>query len=206
MGRIQILTNLLDQWIPNPQPSLSFTSPYTLLIATVLSARCRDKTVEQVTPLLFQYASTPTQMAALSEEEISQIIHPCGYFRTKAKAIKALSKMLCERFNGDVPASFEELETLPGVGHKTAYVVLGHAFGIPTFPVDTHVQRLAFKWGLSKKHDVKHIEQDLKALFPASDWYKRHLQFILFGRQYCNRIACSEQHPCAICKALKVYR
>jgi endonuclease-3 len=156
-----------------------------LLVAVLLSAQCTDVRVNQVTPQLFARARKPAEMARLSEAEIRAIIRPCGLSPAKAKAIRELSRILVERHGGEVPRSFEELEALPGVGHKTASVVMAQAFGVPAFPVDTHIHRLAARWGLSSGRNVQQTESDLKALFPRDRWNDLHLQIILFGRQYC---------------------
>lgn len=164
---------------------LEHTDPYTLLIAVLLSAQSTDVRVNQVTPHLFALASTPQDMIRLSIREIEDIIRPCGLAPAKAKHIWHLSKLLLERHDGKVPETFEELEALPGVGHKTASVVMVQAFGKPAFPVDTHIHRLAFRWGLSDGKRVERTEHDLKKLFPQDTWDRRHLQIIYFGREYC---------------------
>jgi len=202
--RVHIVIRYLDAAFPDPGPSLQASSPFELLIATILSAQCRDEQVNRVLPALMKAAPSPPKMRLLPEETIQNLIHSCGFFRAKAHAISALSHQLCARFHGQVPSTFGDLESLPGVGHKTASVVMGHAFGQPAFPVDTHIKRLALKWGLSQGPTVERIEADLKRLFPQSTWFKRHMQMILFGRTYCNRTACKPAHLCCICKALKV--
>ncbi|MDR1254643.1 MAG: endonuclease III [Puniceicoccales bacterium] len=199
----QYILDVLDRLYPNPQASLLFADqPFKLLIATLLSARCKDMQVNKVTPILFQNVSTPQAMVQLPIAMIQSIIKPCGLSRTKANNIWQLSRILCERFHGQVPNNFEDLESLPGIGHKTASVVLGYAFHQPTFPVDTHIHRLALRWGLSHKHSVKQIEKDLKTLFPQSTWFKLHLQMIYYGREYCNRRQCRHTHLCPICQKL----
>lgn len=200
--RIDIVNKYLDNLIPDPNPSLEYTTPFTLLIATLLSAQCHDEQVNRVTPILFQKAPTPEAMAQLTENEIGNIIYSCGFFKIKAHHIHELSKKLIQDFNGIVPHTFEELESLPGIGHKTASVVMGHGFGLPSFPVDTHIKRLALKWGLSQSPNVVIIEKDLKTIFPEKLWFKKHLQFIIFGRNYCNHIRCTDKHLCPICQAL----
>ena len=170
---------------PNPETELKYLNPYTLLVAVVLSAQCTDERVNQVTPKLFARADHPAAMARLSVPEIRSIILPCGLSPAKSKNIHALSQLLVERHGGRVPKSFEELEALPGVGHKTASVVMSHAFGVPAFPVDTHIHRLAERWGLSSGRNVVETERDLKAVFPEDEWIRRHLQIIYFGREYC---------------------
>lgn len=201
-NRIDIINQYLDNFVPQPQPSLQYTTPFTLLIATLLSAQCHDEQVNRVTPKLFQEAPTPEAMAQLSEEQIGNIIHPCGFFKVKAHYIRALSEILAQKYQGTVPNNFEQLEQLPGIGHKTASVVIGHAFGVPTFPVDTHIKRLALKWQLSPGPDVLTIEKNLKAIFPQPLWFKKHLQMISFGRKYCNHINCKSDHLCPICAIL----
>ena len=202
--RVRIVIRYLDAAFPDPVPSLRANSPFELLIATILSAQCRDEQVNRVLPALMKAAPSPQKMRLLPEKTIQNIIHSCGFFRAKAHALSALSHQLCARFHGQVPSTFGDLESLPGVGHKTASVVMGHAFGQPAFPVDTHIKRLALKWGLSQGPTVERIEADLKRLFPQSTWFKRHMQMILFGRTYCNRTQCKPTHLCCICKALKV--
>ena len=159
--------------------------PYSLLIAVVLSAQCTDERVNQVTPQLFARAATPEQMLELSVPQIRRIIRSCGLAPSKAKAIRGLSRMLVDEHGGRVPADFDALEALPGVGHKTASVVMVQAFGHPAFPVDTHIHRLAGRWGLSRARNVVETERDLKRLFAPEDWGKVHLQIIYFGRQHC---------------------
>ena len=198
----QTVATLLDEIIPHPNAALDYRSPFALLIATLLSAQCHDEQVNRVMPTLLSKASTPEAMCALSEEAIGSIIHSCGFFRTKARYIAALSQQLCENFNGHVPNDFPSLESLAGVGHKTASVVMGYAFGHPTFPVDTHVHRLALKWHLSSG-SVEKVEADLKRLFPKSDWFRRHIQMITYGRKYCNRAMCKEGRLCRVCEALQ---
>lgn len=176
---------ILARLYPDPAIPLQHKDPFTLLIAVLLSAQCTDQRVNTVTPALFKNADTPKKMAKLSVDLIYDIIKPCGLAPQKSKAISQLSQILLERFNGEVPQSLEELETLPGVGHKTASVVMIQAFGIPAFPVDTHIHRLAQRWGLSDGRSVAQTEKDLKVLFPKSRWAKLHLQMIYFGREHC---------------------
>ncbi len=194
-ARIQVV---LDQLYPAPAVPLDHGDPYTLLIAVLLSAQCTDKRVNQTTPKLFALAKTPAAMAKLSAEEIREIIKPCGLSPAKSKAIKELSRLLVERHKGQVPQSFEELEELPGVGHKTAGVVMSHAFGQPAFPVDTHIHRLAERWGLSDGSSVERSERDLKALFAQRDWERLHLQIIYFGREHCPALR-HDMNACPIC-------
>ncbi|HCJ11598.1 MAG: endonuclease III [Verrucomicrobia bacterium GWF2_51_19] len=196
---IAIIEAILDRLYPNPEVSLKYESLYTLLLAVLLSARCTDKRVNEVTPRLFALAKTPAAMAAIPVEEIRAIIRPCGLSNSKAKAISGLSKILCERYSGEVPQTLEELETLPGVGHKTASVVASQ-LGIDAFPVDTHIHRLAKRWKLSSGRSVVQTERDLKRLFPKDRWHIRHLQMIHYGREYCTARGC--KGSCEICKAL----
>ncbi len=192
------IQQILDQLFPEPPIPLEHQDPYTLLVAVVLSAQCTDERVNKVTPQLFQMADNPQKMAALSVETIQEMIRPCGLSASKASAIHRLSTLLLEKHNAQVPESFEALESLPGVGHKTASVVMSQAFGHPAFPVDTHIHRLAARWGLSSGKNVQTTEADLKALFPPKSWNKLHLQIIFFGRSYC---PARGHHPtqCPIC-------
>jgi len=176
---------ILDEKFPMPDIPLAHEDPYTLLIAVVLSAQCTDERVNQVTPKLFAKANAPAAMTRLTVPEIRAIIMPCGLSPAKSKNIHALSRDIVEKHGGQVPKSFEELEALPGVGHKTASVVMAHAFGVPAFPVDTHIHRLAERWGLSSGRNVVETERDLKSLFPENEWIRRHLQIIYFGRSHC---------------------
>ena len=176
---------LLDELYPETPIPLRHEDAYTLLVAVVLSAQCTDERVNQITPLLFARADNPHDMVKLSVDEIREIIKPCGLSPSKSKAIWELSRIVVEQHGGQVPQSFEALEALPGVGHKTASVVMSQAFGVPAFPVDTHIHRLAARWGLSDGKNVEKTERDLKALFPENTWNKLHLQIIFFGRQYC---------------------
>ncbi len=179
------IARILDELYPEVPIPLKHEDAYTLLVAVVLSAQCTDERVNQITPKLFARADNPADMTRLSVEEIREIILPCGLSPAKSKAIWGLSKILVDQYGGKVPQSFEALEALPGVGHKTASVVMSQAFGVPAFPVDTHIHRLAARWGLSDGKNVEKTERDLKALFPESSWNKLHLQIIYFGRQYC---------------------
>jgi len=178
---------------------LDHTDAFTLLIAVLLSAQCTDKRVNLVTPALFERANTPQGMARLSVEEIKECIATCGLANTKAKNIQRVSEMLVSDFGGDVPRTFEALEKLPGVGHKTASVVMIHAFKIPAFPVDTHIHRLAQRWKLTSGKNVVQTEADLKKLWPEKDWEKLHLQFITYGREHCTARGC-DGTKCIICK------
>jgi endonuclease-3 len=175
----------LDELYPHPPIPLAHDDAYTLLVAVVLSAQCTDERVNQVTPRLFARARTPAAMAQLDAEEIREIIKPCGLSPAKSRNLRELSRLICERHAGNVPRTFEELEALPGVGHKTASVVMAQAFGVPAFPVDTHIHRLAARWGLSDGSKVERTERDLKALYDERDWNKLHLQIIYCGREHC---------------------
>ena len=199
--KIKFISETLDKLFPNPPIPLDFKSPYTLLVAVVLSAQCTDVRVNQVTKVLFKEASTPAAMVKLGVKRIAEIIKPCGFFNTKSVNIFNLSKTLVEKFRGKVPCTFEELEALPGVGHKTASVVMSHAYKIPAFPVDTHIHRLAARWGLSDGSSVEQTEKDLKKIFPESEWEKRHLQIIYFGRTYCKARG-HKVETCPICSKI----
>ncbi|MCS7019353.1 MAG: endonuclease III [Cytophagales bacterium] len=194
---------ILDELFPQTPVPLHHSDPYTLLIAVLLSAQCTDERVNQVTPHLFQRANNPFDMAKLPVEEIKEIIKPCGLSPRKSAAISELSKILVEKYNGQVPKSFEALEALPGVGHKTASVVMSQAFGVPAFPVDTHIHRLAARWGLSSGKSVEQTEADLKKLFPKKMWNKLHLQIIFFGRKYCPARG-HQPEKCPICSRFGV--
>jgi len=176
---------MLDELYPTVPIPLDHSDPYTLLVAVLLSAQCTDKRVNTVTPELFRLGPTPQEMANASVDDIRSIIRPCGLSPAKSKNISNLSRLLLERHDGEVPKTFEELEDLPGVGHKTASVVMSQAFGVPAFPVDTHIHRLASRWGLSEARNVVQTERDLKKLFPRENWNDLHLQIIFFGREYC---------------------
>ena len=202
--QIEFVQATLDKVFPDVKPSLNYSNPYTLLIATLLSAQCKDDRVNEVTPMLFDIADTPAKMSNVETDLIESIIKPCGLFRQKAKNIKALSKRLIEKFNSEIPDNFEALESLPGVGHKTASVVLSNAFGLPAFPVDTHILRLTQRWFFNSKITVKIAEKSLKSIFPQKDWFKLHLQMIFYGRQYCNRYKCTNKNPCYICSRLLI--
>lgn len=192
------IRQILDELYPETPIPLRHEDAFTLLVAVVLSAQCTDERVNQITPILFARADNPADMAKLPVEEIREIIKPCGLSPAKSKAISALSKIIAEKHGGKVPESFEELEKLPGVGHKTASVVMSQAFGHPAFPVDTHIHRLASRWGLSSGKSVEQTERDLKAIFPENTWNKLHLQIIYFGRQYCPARG-HQKEKCPIC-------
>ncbi len=179
------ITKILQDLYPETPIPLDHESDYELLIAVLLSAQCTDKRVNTVTPALFERASTPQEMIAVDVDDIRQIIRPCGLSPRKSKAISGLSHILLEEHDGKVPQSFESLEALPGVGHKTASVVMAQAFGVPAFPVDTHIHRLAYRWGLTNGKNVVQTEKDLKKIFPKDIWNKLHLQIIFFGREHC---------------------
>lgn len=198
--KAQEIQKILEQHFPLPEIPLHHKDPYTLLVAVVLSARNTDAKVNQVTPILFAKADTPEKMIELSIDEIRSIIKPCGLSPTKAKAIWHLSKILIEKYKGKVPKSFKALEELPGVGHKTASVVMAQAFEYPAFPIDTHIHRCAKRWGLSTAKNVKKTEEDLKRLFKRKDWIKLHLQIIHFARKFCP--ARGHKPTCPICAYL----
>jgi endonuclease III len=179
------IARILESHYPETPVPLDHTSPYTLLIAVLLSAQCTDIRVNKTTPALFKKADTPQKMVKLKVKDIEDIIRPCGLSPAKSKAIHKLSEMLIELHAGEVPESFDALEELPGVGHKTASVVMAQAFGVPAFPVDTHIHRLAYRWKLSTGSNVTKTEKDLKKLFPQESWNKLHLQIIFFGREFC---------------------
>jgi len=198
--RALIVSKTLNTFYPDTPIPLDHYDNYSLLIAVLLSAQCTDERVNKVTPKLFNIASTPLEMSKLSRDAIYKIIKPCGLGPKKSKAIKSLSKTLVEKYNSTVPNTFEDLEKLPGVGHKTASVVMSQGFGIPAFAVDTHIHRLAQRWGLSNGINVKKTESDLKKIFPISSWNKLHLQIIFWGREFCQAKACFGLQ-CDICKA-----
>jgi endonuclease-3 len=183
--RVQFILSTLEELYPETPIPLNHSDPYTLLIAVLLSAQCTDERVNQITPLLFAKANNPTDMLKLSVEEIQNIIRPCGLSPMKSKGIYGLSKMIMEEHGGLVPQSFEALEAMPSVGHKTASVVMSQAFGVPAFPVDTHIHRLAYRWRLSPAKNVEQTEKDLKRQIPEALWNKIHLQIIFMGREYC---------------------
>ena len=192
---------LAEHYPETPVP-LDHTSPYTLLIAVLLSAQCTDKRVNLQTPALFAKADTPRKMVRLSVEEIDSHVRPCGLAPRKAQAIRRLSEILLEKHGGEVPASFEALEALPGVGHKTASVVMSQAFGVPAFPVDTHIHRLAQRWKLTRLGaSVEQTERDLKRLFPREHWNQLHLRIIFYGREHCTARGCDGM-VCGLCREL----
>tara|TARA_B100001250_G_scaffold414414_1_gene452636 strand:+ start:6281 stop:6934 length:654 start_codon:yes stop_codon:yes gene_type:complete len=196
--RATAIKNILDSVYPKTPIPLKHKDIYTLLIAVLLSAQCTDERVNQITPKLFSLAASPKDMSALSTKKIYKIIKPCGLGPQKSKAIHKLSNILIKDFNALVPNNFEDLEKLPGVGHKTASVVMSQGFGIPAFAVDTHIHRLAQRWGLTSGDNVKRTEVDLKKLFPKDSWNKLHLQIIFWGREYCTARTCFGL-KCKIC-------
>jgi len=191
----------LEELYPETPIPLDHSDAYTLLIAVLLSAQCTDIRVNQVTPALFKLADNPADMAKVPVEEIKAIIRPCGLSPRKSKAISVLSQMLIDQHGGQVPEDFEALEALPGVGHKTASVVMAQAFGVPAFPVDTHIHRLAKRWRLAPGKNVVQTERYLKRLFPKDKWNKLHLQIIFYGREYCSARGCDGK-TCEICVTL----
>lgn len=191
----------LERIYPEPAIPLDHKDPYTLLVSVLLSAQCTDKKVNEITPYLFAKADTPQAMMKLDVDEIREIIKPCGLSPAKSKAIHGLSRILLDKHSGVVPRTLEELEELPGVGHKTASVVMVQAFGIPAFPVDTHIHRLAWRWTLSTGKNVEQTEADLKRLFPIGSWSKLHLQIIYFGREHCPAKG-HDPLTCPICKKI----
>ena len=192
----------LGRLFPETPIPLKHKDPYTLLIAVLLSAQCTDERVNKITPQLFKLADSPQKMQKLSVQQIENIIRPCGLAPRKAQAIYDLSKIILEKYAGQVPESWEALESLPGVGHKTASVVMSQAFGHNAFPVDTHIHRLAKAWKLTPGKNVEQTEKDLKKLFPESSWNKLHLQIIFYGRQYCPARKCDGRR-CELCQELK---
>lgn len=196
--KVNEILHILDELYPETPIPLQHKNAYTLLVAVLLSAQCTDERVNKITPLLFGVADNPASMAKLTVSEIEEIIRPCGLAPAKSKAIHGLSQIITDKHHGDVPNSFESLEALPGVGHKTASVVMSQAFGVPAFPVDTHIHRLAWRWGLSSGKNVVQTEKDLKLLIPMEKWNKAHLQIIFFGREYCKARG-HDAHRCPIC-------
>ncbi|MEL6105117.1 MAG: endonuclease III [Planctomycetota bacterium] len=191
----------LEELYPETPIPLDHTDEFTLLVAVVLSAQCTDKKVNEITPELFRVAGTPATMSKLGADGILEIIRPLGLSTTKAKNLKRLADQLLEMHAGEVPASFDGLEALPGVGHKTASVVMSQAFGVPAFPVDTHIHRLAQRWGLTNGKSVDQTEKDLKKLFDRQSWNRLHLQIIFYGREYCTARGC-DGTTCDLCREL----
>jgi endonuclease-3 len=199
--RAALILQRLQQHYPETPVPLDHSDAFTLLVAVLLSAQCTDKKVNEVTPALFAAGPTPAAMAALDEATILAYIRQLGLARTKAAHVRRLAQLLLERHGGEVPASFAALEALPGVGHKTASVVMAQAFGVPAFPVDTHIHRLAQRWGLSRGDSVLQTERDLKALFPREAWNRLHLQIIFYGREFCTARGC-DGTVCPLCREL----
>jgi len=199
--RAKLVHKILKEYFPEPPIPLLHKDAYTLMIAVLLSAQCTDKRVNIITPLLFARADNPTDMIKLDPDEIREIIKPCGLSPRKSKAIWGLSKIMLEKHKGRVPDNFEDLEALPGIGHKSASVVMSQAFQQAAFPVDTHIHRCAERWGLSTGKSVTQTERDLKALFPKKDWNDLHLQIIHFARQYCPAVKHKAEN-CPICSIL----
>jgi endonuclease-3 len=199
--RAGLAKEILDRLYPDPPIPLDHHDPFSLLIAVLLSAQCTDKMVNRVTPRLWSLAKTPQQMKELSEQQILDVIRQLGLAPRKAKAIRQLSCILTDQYAGNVPADFEALEALPGVGHKTASVVMCQAFGVPAFPVDTHIHRLSQRWGLTSGKNVVQTEKDLKSLYPEESWNRLHLQIIYYGREHCTARGC-DGTKCSICKSV----
>lgn len=198
--RAVIVAEELERAFPEPEVPLQHRDAFTLLVAVMLSAQCTDARVNMVTPALFDVAPTAQAMAALSVAEVQKLIATCGLAATKARRLVEMAQMLVDRHGGEVPRSFIELEALPGVGHKTAGVVMNQAFGVPAFPVDTHIDRLAHRWRLSRGKNVAEVEADLKRIFPRHTWGKLHLRLVLWGRAFCPARGCKP--TCAICSRI----
>ena len=197
--RVNYIISFLESLYPETPVPLINRNHFELLVAVLLSAQCTDERVNQVTPKLFSLADNPLSMSKISIEDIYKIIRPCGLAPQKSKAISNLSKILITQHAGKVPSNFESLEALPGVGHKTASVVMSQGFGYPAFPIDTHIHRLSQRWGLTNGKNVAQTEKDLKKLFPKKLWNKLHLQIIFYGREYCTARGCNGT-ICKICK------
>ncbi|KXU35169.1 endonuclease III [Cephaloticoccus primus] len=200
-ARADYIDRRLAELYPETPVPLDHRDAYTLLVAVLLSAQCTDKRVNTVTPQLWALADNPADMARVPVEKIQAVIRPCGLSPQKARAISGLSQIITEKHGGEVPRSFEELEALPGVGHKTASVVMAQAFGVPAFPVDTHIHRLAQRWRLTSGRNVVQTERDLKKLFPREHWNALHLRIIFYGREHCTARGC-DGHRCEICTTL----
>ncbi len=196
--RVTFILKELQTRYPNPPIPLDHKDPYTLLVAVLLSAQCTDERVNKITPALWALADNPFDMAKVPVEDIKAVIRPCGLSPQKSKAISVLSGMLVDQYEGEVPADMAALETLPGVGHKTASVVMSQSFGVPAFAVDTHIHRLAQRWGLTSGRNVVQTEKDLKRLFPKESWNSLHLQIIYYGREFCSARGC-DGTVCPIC-------
>jgi len=199
--KVQFVVDLMERLYPETPVPLDHKDPFTLLVAVLLSAQCTDERVNQITPKLFAVADNPFDMAKLPVETIKEIIRPCGLSPMKSKGIHGLSQILVEKYNGEVPNDMEALEALPAVGHKTASVVVSQAFGVPAFPVDTHIHRLIYRWGLTTGKNVVQTEKDCKRLFPEELWNKLHLQIIFFGREYCPARG-HNPHSCPACSQI----
>lgn len=199
--RAETVLKRLSELYPAPPIPLDHRDSYTLLVSVLLSAQCTDKMVNRVTPALWALADNPRDMSQCTEQQILEIIKPLGLAPRKAKAIRELSQILVDQYDGQVPADMAALEQLPGVGHKTASVVMAQAFGQPAFPVDTHIHRLAQRWGLTNGKNVEQTERDLKKLFPESSWNRLHLQIIFYGREHCTARTCNGTH-CELCRTL----
>ncbi len=199
--KVEFIIHTLESLYPETPIPLQHKDPYTLLVAVLLSAQCTDERVNKVTPALFALADNPYEMSLKKVSDIENIIRPCGLAPRKSKAISDLSSIIINKHQGNVPSNFEDLEALPGVGHKTASVVMSQAFGVPAFPVDTHIHRLAQRWGLTSGKNVEQTEKDLKRLFAKDIWNKLHLQIIFFGRKYCPARSHVKEH-CPICKII----
>ena len=199
--KTRFITSVLDELYPEPEIPLEHENNFTFLVAVMLSAQSTDKKVNQITPKLFAKANNPEKMDKLSEKEIRTIIREIGLAPTKSKNIKKTCKQLLEKYNGEIPDNFEDLEKLAGVGHKTASVIMAQAFNVPAFPVDTHIHRLAFRWGLSTGKNVQTTERDLKSKFEEDDWNRLHLQMIFYGREHC--LARKKMCECRICKGIR---
>ncbi len=199
--KVEFVIETLERLYPETPIPLDHKDSFTLLIAVLLSAQCTDERVNQITPHLFEVADNPYDMAQVPVDQIRSIIKPCGLSPRKSKAISELSKILIEKHNGKVPENFEDLEELPGVGHKTASVVMSQAFGVPAFPVDTHIHRLMYRWNLTNGKNVETTEKDAKRLFPKELWNKLHLQIIFYGREFCKARG-HQPHECPICSTI----
>lgn len=199
--RVEYIREKLTELYPETPIPLDHRNPYTLLVAVLLSAQCTDERVNQVTPALFDLAEDPYAMAKVEVEKIKEIIRSCGLSPRKSKAISELSKILIDQHDGEVPQDFQALEALPGVGHKTASVVMAQAFGVPAFPVDTHIHRIAQRWKLTNGKNVEQTEKDLKRLFPSEEWNALHLQIIFYGREYCTARGC-DGTKCPMCQEM----
>ena len=198
--KASLISKILDRYYPRTPIPLDHTDHFTLLVAVLLSAQCTDERVNTVTPILFKKAKNPKEMSKLSEQQIYKIIKPCGLGPKKSKAIKNLSTILVKEYDSKIPGDIDKLEKLPGVGHKTASVVISQGFGIPAFPVDTQIHRLAQRWGLTSGKNVVITERDLKKIFPEENWNKLHLQIIFWGREFCSARSCFALE-CEICRA-----